>query len=109
MRKIIHIDLDCFYAAVEMRNDPELKGKPIGVGGATSQRGVLCTCNYEARKFGVHSAMSSFKAKQLCKDLILVPVNMDKYKQVSKQINVILKRYTQKIEPLSLDEASLSI
>ena len=110
MRKIIHIDLDCFYAAVEVRDNPTLAGKPVGVGGASnSKRGVLCTANYEARQFGVRSAMSSYKAKQLCKDLILVPVNMEKYKQISQQIHAIFKRYTAIIEPLSLDEAYLDV
>lgn len=109
MRKIIHIDLDCFYAAVEMRDNPNLKGKPIAIGGTPEQRSVLCTCNYEARKYGVRSAMSSFKAKQLCKTLIIIPPRMEKYKAISQKIHAIFKRYTDLIEPLSLDEAYLDV
>lgn len=107
--KIIHVDLDCFYAAVEIRDNPALKGKAIAIGGAPEQRSVLCTCNYEARKYGVRSAMSSFKAKQLCKKLIIIPPNMAKYREVSQEIHAIFKRYTHLIEPLSLDEAYLDV
>ena len=110
IRKIIHVDLDCFYAAVEVLDNPALKGKPVGVGGYPgSNKGVLCTASYEARKFGVRAAMSTFKAKQLCKDLVLVPVNMERYKAISKQIHDIFQRYTDLIEPLSLDEAYLDV
>ena len=98
-RKIIHIDMDCFYAAVEIRENPLLKGK----------RGVLTTCNYEARKFGLHSAMATATALKLCPNLILLPVNMPLYKSVSAQIHQIFRRYTQIIEPLSLDEAYLDV
>ena len=73
-RKIIHIDMDCFYAAIEVRDHPELKGKPVAVGGQPHSRGVLCTCNYEARKFGIHSAMSSSQAARLCPELIILIV-----------------------------------
>nr|WP_314739966.1 DNA polymerase IV [uncultured Haemophilus sp.] len=108
-RKIIHIDMDCFYAAVEMRENPSLKGKPVAVGGRANQRGVLTTCNYEARKFGLHSAMPTVTALKLCPNLILLPVNMPLYKSVSQQIHQIFHRYTHIIEPLSLDEAYLDV
>ena len=108
-RKIIHIDMDCFYAAVEMREDPRLKGKPVAVGGLPEQRGVLATCNYEARKFGLHSAMSSAQAVKRCPNLILIPPNFALYRQVSQQIHEIFQRYTAIIEPLSLDEAYLDV
>jgi len=108
-KKIIHIDMDCFFAAVEMRDNPELKNRAIAVGGSERQRGVISTCNYEARKFGVRSAMATATAKKLCPDLVLVPGRMDVYKQVSRQIREIFERYTQIIEPLSLDEAFLDV
>ena len=108
-RKIIHIDMDCFYASVEIRENPTLQGKPVAVGGSSRQRGVLTTCNYEARKFGLHSAMPTAQAIKKCPNLILVPVNMPLYKQVSAQIHQIFQRYTSIIEPLSLDEAYLDV
>ncbi|OOF82086.1 DNA polymerase IV [Rodentibacter caecimuris] len=108
-RKIIHIDMDCFYASVEIRENPLLQGKPVAVGGDSRQRGVLTTCNYEARKFGLHSAMPTAQAVKKCPHLILVPVNMPLYKQVSAQIHQIFHRYTDIIEPLSLDEAYLDV
>lgn len=108
-RKIIHIDMDCFYASIEMRENPNLKGQAIAVGGTPQQRGVLATCNYEARKFGLHSAMSSAEALKRCPHLILLPVNMPLYRQVSTQIHQIFKQYTPIIEPLSLDEAYLDV
>lgn len=108
-RKIIHIDMDCFYASVEIRENPALQGKPVAVGGSSRQRGVLTTCNYEARKFGLHSAMPTAQAIKKCPNLILVPVNMALYKQVSAQIHQIFHRYTDIIEPLSLDEAYLDV
>ncbi|QNS16058.1 DNA polymerase IV [Mannheimia bovis] len=108
-RKIIHIDMDCFYAAVEMRENPSLVGKPIAVGGSANQRGVLATCNYEARKFGLHSAMATATALKKCPKLILLPVNMPLYKAVSAQIHEIFHRYTDVIEALSLDEAYLDV
>ena len=108
-RKIIHIDMDCFYAAVEMRENPTLQGKPIAVGGSADKRGVLTTCNYEARKFGLHSAMATAQAFKRCPNLILLPVNMPLYKSVSEQIHQIFQRYTHLIEPLSLDEAYLDV
>lgn len=109
LKKIIHIDQDCFFAAVEIRDNPSLKGKPVAVGGSPENRGVLTTANYEARKFGVGSALSTAKALQLCPDLILLPVNMSKYKAESQKIHKIFKQFTDKIEPLSLDEAFLDV
>ncbi|MGR6981349.1 DNA polymerase IV [Testudinibacter sp. P27/CKL/0425] len=108
-KKIIHIDMDCFFAAVEMREDPSLLGKPVAVGGTVSQRGVLSTCNYEARKFGLHSAMPTALALKKCPDLVLLAGNMALYKQVSEQVHEIFRRYTELIEPLSLDEAYLDV
>ena len=109
MRKIIHIDMDCFYAAVEVKYRPELKGKALGVGGPANSRGVLTTASYEARKFGVRSAMPSSQAVRLCPHLILVPPNFDLYKKESKAVRKILDRFTDLIEPLSLDEAYLDV
>lgn len=109
MRKIIHVDADCFYASVEMRDDPSLRGRPIAVGGNSDQRGVISTCNYEARKFGVHSAMPSSTARRLCPDLILLPHRMDVYKDVSQKMRHIFYDYTELVEPLSLDEAFLDV
>ncbi len=106
-RKIIHVDMDCFYAAVEMRDDPRLLGKPVAVGGV--ERGVLCTANYEAREFGVRSAMPSNEAYRLCPDLTIIPPNFSKYRDVSQGIHEIFHRYTDIIEPLSLDEAYLDV
>lgn len=107
-RKIIHIDMDCFYAAIEVRDDPSLVGRPVGVGGS-SGRGVLTTANYEARKFGCRSAMPAFMAKQLCPEIVLTPVRFDVYREESNQIRAIFSRYTDLIEPLSLDEAYLDL
>ena len=108
-RKIIHIDMDCFYAAIEMRDNPSLRDKPIAVGGTAEQRSVLCTSNYAARKFGVRSAMATAHAMRLCPDLIVVPVNMQKYIEVAKRIRTIFYKYTDLVEPLSLDEAYLDV
>lgn len=108
-RKIIHVDMDCFYAAVEMRDNPEYRGRPLAVGGHEKQRGVLSTCNYEARKFGIRSAMPTGQALKLCPLLLVVPGRMQVYKSVSKQIRDIFERYTLIIEPLSLDEAYLDV
>lgn len=108
LRRIIHIDMDCFYAAVEIRERPELANKPVAVGGS-SGRGVLTTCNYPAREFGLRSAMPVFKAKQLCPQVILLPVRFELYRAASEQIRDIFSRYTELIEPLSLDEAYLDV
>ena len=108
MKKIIHIDMDCFYAAVEMRDFPHYRNIPLAVGG-DGPRSVLCTCNYQARKFGVRSAMSAIKAKQLCPELTIVQGRMAVYKAVSVHIREIFARYTDLIEPLSLDEAYLDV
>lgn len=107
-KKIIHIDMDCFYAAVEMRDFPEYRDIPLAVGG-DGPRSVLCTCNYQARKYGVRSAMSAIKAKQLCPELTIVHGRMSVYKEVSNHIREIFSRYTNIIEPLSLDEAYLDV
>ena len=107
-RKIIHIDMDAFYASVEQRDFPELRGKAIAVGGSRD-RGVVCTASYEARKFGVRSAMSSKKARQLCPDLIFTPVRFSAYREASAQIREIFLSYTDLVEPLSLDEAYLDV
>ena len=109
VRKIIHIDMDCFYAAVEMRDAPELATLPIAVGGAANKRGVISTCNYIAREFGIHSAMATGYALKLCPDLIVVPGRMSYYKEVSQCLHAIFRRYTDIIEPLSLDEAFLDV
>lgn len=108
-RKIIHIDMDAFYASVEMRDNPALKSRPIAVGGEARGRGVIATANYLARKYGVRSAMPSWKAKQLCPDLLIIPPNFEKYKQESRAIQEIFRSYTEIIEPLSLDEAYLDV
>ncbi len=108
-RAIIHLDMDCFYAAIEVRDRPELRGKPVGVGGARDRRGVLTTCNYEARKFGVHSAMPTFMALQRCPKLIVLPTRFDVYRRESATIRAILHRFTPLVEPLSLDEAYLDV
>src|SRR5687767_15831411 len=105
LRKIIHIDMDAFYASIEQRDHPEYRSKPIAVGGSPEGRGgVVATASYEARKFGVRSAMPSKKAVQLCPHLIFIRPRFDVYKQVSEQIREIFHRYTDLIEPLSLDE-----
>lgn len=108
-RKIIHVDMDCFYAAVECKYRPELKGKPLGIGGPPDSRSVLCTASYEARKFGVRAAMPSSLAVKLCPQLILVPPNFHLYKKESAAVRKIFERFTSIIEPLSLDEAYLDV
>jgi DNA polymerase IV len=108
-RAIIHLDMDCFYAAIEIRDQPKLRGKPVGVGGARDRRGVLTTCNYEAREFGVRSAMPTFMALQRCPKLIVLPPRFDVYRRESTVIRGILYRFTPLVEPLSLDEAYLDV
>lgn len=108
LRKIIHVDMDCFFAAVEQRDHPDLRGKPIAVG-HDGERGVVSTASYEARAFGVHSAMSSLRAKRLCPNLVFVPSRFDVYKEVSAQIHDIFHEYTDLVEPISLDEAFLDV
>ncbi|WP_272925913.1 DNA polymerase IV [Vibrio sp. V27_P1S3P104] len=108
-RKIIHIDMDCFYAAVEMRDNPQYRGHPIAVGGHEKQRGVISTCNYEARAFGIRSAMPTAQAIKLCPHLLVIPSRMPVYQAISRQIHAIFRRYTEIIEPLSLDEAFLDV
>jgi DNA polymerase IV len=107
-RKIIHIDMDAFYASVEQRDNPELRGKPVAVGGSR-QRGVVAAASYEARAFGVHSAMPSVTAQRKCPELIFVRPRFDVYKAVSQQIRAIFAEYTPLIEPLALDEAYLDV
>jgi DNA polymerase-4 len=108
-RKIIHIDADCFYAAIEMRDNPRLRGIPMAVGGSAERRGVLTTCNYEARAFGVRSAMPTAQAMRLCPQLTVVPPQMHKYREASKVMRGIFANFTEIIEPLSLDEAYLDV
>ena len=108
VRKIIHIDMDAFYASVEQRDNPELRGKPVAVGGSR-ERGVVAAASYEARAFGVYSAMPSITAKRKCPDLIFVKPRFDAYKAISLQIREIFAAYTPIIEPLSLDEAYLDV
>ena len=108
-RKIIHVDMDCFYASVEIRDHPEYKNKPVAVAGSSENRGVVTTCNYIARKYGVRSAMPSITAKKLCPKIVFLPVNMQKYRTTSEEIHKIYKCYTKIIEPVSLDEAYLDV
>jgi DNA polymerase-4 len=108
-RAIIHLDMDCFYAAIEVRDRPSLRGKPVGVGGARDRRGVLTTCNYEARTFGVRSAMPTFMALQRCPNLIVLPTRFDVYRREAAIIRGILYQFSSIIEPLSLDEAYLDV
>jgi len=109
MRKILHIDMDAFYASVEQRDCPDLRGKPVIVGGRPESRGVVAACSYEARQFGVHSAMPSSRAVKLCKDAVFVRPRFEAYRKASQDIHKIFNQYTTMIEPLSLDEAYLDV
>ena len=108
-REIIHIDADCFYAAIEMRDNPKLRDIPIAIGGAASGRGVLSTANYIARGYGVRSAMPTSVAMRLCPTLLVLPGDMNKYREASSQMQAIFREFTSIIEPLSLDEAYLDV
>ncbi len=108
-RKIIHCDCDCFYASIETRDNPSLTGLPVAVGGSPEHRGVVATCNYEARKFGIHSAMPMATALRQCPQLIVVYPRMDKYREASRAVHAIFRDYSEIIEPLSLDEAYLDV
>jgi DNA polymerase-4 len=108
-RAILHIDLDAFYASIEQRDHPELRGKPVIVGGSADRRGVVSTASYEARRFGVHSAMPSRTAQRLCPEAIFLPPRFEVYRDVSQQVMAIFKEHTELVEPLSLDEAYLDV
>ncbi|MCH4563581.1 MULTISPECIES: DNA polymerase IV [Halomonas] len=108
-RKILHADCDCFYAAVEMRDDPSLRDIPLAIGGSRERRGVIATCNYPARAFGIHSAMPTARALRLCPHLTLLPGDFDRYREVSRRIQAIFHELTPLVEPLSLDEAFLDV
>ena len=109
MRKILHVDMDAFFASVEQREHPEWRGKPVIVGGKPNERGVVSTCSYEARAFGVRSAMPTAKAMKLCPKAILTPGNYSLYKEISSQVREVFKSFTNMIEPLSIDEAYLDV
>src|SRR6266516_4708429 len=108
-RAILHLDLDAFYASIEQRDHPEYRGKPVIVGGSPDRRGVVATASYEARKFGVHSAMPSRTAYRLCPQAIFLPARFEVYRAVSQQIMTIFRQHTALVEPLSLDEAFLDV
>src|SRR5690554_3052621 len=108
IRKIIHVDMDAFFASVEQLDHPELRGKPLAVGGG-SDRGVVAAASYEARKYGVRSAMSGVAAKRLCPELLFVKPRFERYKEISYKIRKIFLDYTELVEPLSLDEAYLDV
>ena len=106
---ILHVDMDAFYASVEIRDNPSLQGLPVCVGGPAASRGVIAAASYEARRFGVHSALATAVARRMCPDLVLLPPDFDKYTAVSHQVMAIFRRYTPTVEPLSLDEAFLDV
>src|ERR1700733_3617230 len=109
MRRILHIDMDAFYASIEQRDDPALGGKPLAVGGQPNRRGVVAAASYEARRFGVHSAMSMARAVRLCPSLLIVPPDFPRYKAASSAVFTIFREVTPLVEPLSLDEAYLDV
>ena len=109
LRKVIHVDMDAFFAAVEQRDHPELRGQPVIVGGDPAGRGVVATCSYEARRFGIHSAMTAARARSLCPRAIFLRPRMDAYRETSRRVMGILRCYTPLVEPLSLDEAFLDV
>ncbi len=108
-RKVIHVDMDCYYAAIEMRDNPSLKGRPVIIGGSPNSRGVVCTASYEARKFGIRSAMACSQAARLCPDAVFIRPNFEKYYAATQVIREIFRGFTQMVEPLSLDEAYLDV
>jgi len=108
-RIVLHIDLDAFYASIEQRDHPELRGKPVVVGGSREGRGVVATCSYEVRAFGVHSAMPSRTAQRLCPEAIFLPAHFEVYRAVSQQVMAMFQAHTALVEPLSLDEAYLDV
>lgn len=108
-RKIIHIDMDAFYSSIEQRDNPILKGKPVVIARDAKERGVVTTCSYEARKYGVYSSMPSYMARKLCPHAIFIPPRLDYYKKVSQEIMGIFRRYTDVIEPIAFDEAFLDV
>ena len=109
LRKIIHIDMDAFFAAVEQRDHPEYRGRPVIVGGSKEKRGVVATCSYEARAYGVHSAMPTAQALRLCPDAIVLPTRIPYYRRVSREIFAIFRAWTPQVEPISIDEAYLDV
>ena len=108
-RSILHVDMDAFFASVEQRDDPSLKGRPVIVGAGPNERGVVSAASYEARKFGVHSAMPSRTAHQLCPQAVFIPPNMAKYQEASRKIMKILESFTPFVQPISIDEAFLDV